>query len=43
MDHDRALHAAMAFDGTSKVIDARRQCQIKFEPLTGGQGHPLLD
>ena len=43
MDHDRALHAAMAFDGTSKVIDARRQCQVEFEPLTGDQRYPLLD
>ncbi len=33
----------MAFNGTPKVIDARRQRQIEFEPLTGGQGHPLLE
>ena len=32
----------MAFDGTPKVIDARRQRQIEFEPLAGDQGHPLL-
>ena len=42
MDHDHALHAAMAFDGTPKVIDARRQRQVEFEPLTGDQRYPLL-
>ena len=43
MDHDHALHSAVAFDGTSKVIDARRQCQIEFKALAGSQGHPLLE
>ena len=43
MDHDHALHAAMAFDGTPKMIDARRQRQIEFEPVAGSQGHPLLE
>ena len=33
----------MAFDGTSKVIDARRQRQIEFKMLAGSQGHPPLD
>ncbi len=42
-NHDHALHAAVAFDGTSKVIDARRQRQVEFEPLAGSQGHPLLE
>lgn len=40
-NHNCALHAAVAFDGTSKVIDARRQLQIEFESLTGSQGRPL--
>ncbi len=43
MDHDCALHAAVAFDGTSKVIDARRERQIEFKTLAGGQRYPLLD
>ncbi len=43
LDHDCTLHAAMAFDGTSKVIDARRERQVEFESLTGGQGSPLLE
>ncbi len=33
----------MAFDGTPKVIDARRQRQIEFEPLAGSQRYPLLE
>ena len=41
MDHDHALHAAVAFDGTSKVMDARRQRQHEFKMLAGSQGHPL--
>ena len=43
MDYDHALHAAVAFDGTSKVIDARRQCQIECKTLAGSQGYPLLE
>ena len=42
LNHDHALHPAMTFDGTPKVIHARRQGQHKFEPLTGSQGNPLL-
>ena len=33
----------MAFDGASKVIDARRESQHEFKPLTGSQGYPLLE
>ena len=33
----------MTLDGTSKVIHTGRQGQHKFKPLTGGQGHPLLE
>ena len=33
----------MTFDGTPKVIHTRRQGQHKFEPLTGSEGHPLLE
>lgn len=33
----------MAFDGTPKVMDARRQRQVEFEPLAGSQGYPLLE
>ena len=43
MRHDRTLHAAMAFDGTSKVIDAWRESQHEFKALAGSQGYPLLD
>ena len=32
----------MAFDGTPKVIDARRECQQKFKALPGGQRYPLF-
>ena len=32
----------MAFDGTSKVIDPRRQRQHEFETLAGSQEYPLL-
>ena len=42
-NHDHAPHPAMPFDGTPEVIDARRQRQIEFEPLTGSQGYPLLE
>ncbi len=32
----------MPFDGTPEVIHPGRQSQHEFEPLAGGQGHPLL-
>ena len=43
LNHDHASHAAVAFDGTSKMMDARWQRQIEFEPLAGSQGYPLLE
>jgi len=43
LNHDHALHAAVAFDGAPEMIDAGRQRQIKFKALAWGQGHPLLE
>ena len=43
MYHDHALHPAMAFDGTPKVIDARREGQHEFKPLAGSQGNTLFE